>query len=65
MSRHEEVQRIAYRLWEEERRPQGRALQHWLKAEAIWENQHEQKSQSLHSDLPKQLGESRRRSAQT
>jgi len=37
MSQEEEVRRIAYRIWEEEGRPEGRAFEHWLKAVAIWE----------------------------
>ncbi len=32
---HEEIARIAYLLWEEEGRPQGRAKDHWLRAEAV------------------------------
>jgi hypothetical protein len=37
MAREEEVRLIAYRLWEEEGCPNGRDCDHWLKAEAIWE----------------------------
>jgi len=28
-----EIARLAYRIWETERRPEGRALDHWLQAE--------------------------------
>jgi hypothetical protein len=53
MSQKEEVQSIAYKLWEEEGRPQGREVQHWLAAEAIWQKQHHPESQRVQSDLPK------------
>jgi Protein of unknown function (DUF2934) len=36
MSEDERVRLIAYRLWEDEGCPQGRALDHWLKAEELW-----------------------------
>lgn len=39
MSREEQIRLIAYRLWEEEGRPQGRHLDHWLRAESIWREQ--------------------------
>jgi Protein of unknown function (DUF2934) len=38
-SRDEEIRLIAYKLWEEEGRLHGRHLDHWLKAEAIWQEQ--------------------------
>lgn len=37
--RDEEVERIAYELWEKEGRPNNRALEHWTRAEAIWKEQ--------------------------
>ena len=30
--KHEEIRRRAYELWEEEGRPEGAALRHWLQA---------------------------------
>ncbi len=40
--RHDEaVKCLAYRIWEEEGRPDGRALDHWLKAEAFWDTHEE------------------------
>ena len=39
MKREEEIRRIAYRLWEEENRPERRDLEHYIKAEAIDEQQ--------------------------
>jgi hypothetical protein len=35
------VRQIAYRIWEEEGRPEERALDHWLKAEALWDDEQE------------------------
>ena len=32
---HAEIARLAYRIWEDESRPEGRALKHWLQAEAL------------------------------
>ena len=37
MYHDEEMRLIAYRIWEEEGRPEGRDLEHWFKAEAIWQ----------------------------
>ncbi len=36
MHHEEEVQQIAYYIWEEQGHPQGRDIEHWLKAEALW-----------------------------
>ena len=41
MHHDEEVRLIAYRIWEEEGRPDGRALDHWLKAEILWDERQE------------------------
>lgn len=41
MHHDEEVKVIAYRLWEDEGRPEGRALDHWLKAETLWDEHQE------------------------
>lgn len=38
--REEEIRQIAYHLWLDEGCPYGRHLDHWLKAEAIWREQH-------------------------
>jgi hypothetical protein len=36
MYHDQEIRLIAYRIWEEEGRPEGRDLEYWFKAEAIW-----------------------------
>jgi ribosomal protein L37AE/L43A len=37
LERDQEIRRIAYSLWECEGCPNGRDVQHWLKAQMIWE----------------------------
>jgi len=59
MGRDDEIRRMAYALWEREGRPEGRALDHWQRAEKTWVAQHgtppqsapaaEQKGQSVAS----------------
>jgi len=41
MSENERIQMIAYRLWEEEGHPEGRALDNWLRAEELWADEKE------------------------
>jgi Protein of unknown function (DUF2934) len=35
LTEHEEIESIAYRLYEDEGKPDGRADQHWIRAEEI------------------------------
>ncbi len=42
MGRNEEIRLMAYYIWLEERCCHGYDLDHWLKAEAIWEQQQKQ-----------------------
>ena len=37
MGREDEIRLIAYSIWEQEGRCDGRDCEHWLKAEVIWE----------------------------
>lgn len=37
MHHEQEVQLIAYHIWEEQGHPHGHDLEHWLKAEAVWQ----------------------------
>ncbi|MGD0588608.1 MAG: DUF2934 domain-containing protein [Thermoplasmata archaeon] len=46
MARGDEIRRMAYNLWEKEGRPEGRAFDHWLRAEAMWDSQHATRPQS-------------------
>ncbi len=42
MGRYEEIQQIAYQIWEEEGWVNGRELEHWTMAENIWESRQPQ-----------------------
>lgn len=44
--RDEEIRSIAYDLWLSEGRPDGRQSEHWLKAEAIWQERQTQTTQA-------------------
>lgn len=44
MNRDEEIRQLAYRIWEQEGYPYGYEVQHWLKAEAIWQEKNGPKS---------------------
>jgi len=39
MGREDEIRLIAYSIWEEEGHPDGKDYEHWLRAEATWEQQ--------------------------
>jgi hypothetical protein len=39
MNHDEEIRLIAYRIWEGQGRQAGYDLEHWLKAEAMWQEQ--------------------------
>lgn len=41
-NRDEEIRLIAYHIWEKEGRPQGRDREHWLRAEATWQDRQDQ-----------------------
>jgi hypothetical protein len=38
--RDEEIRQIAYYIWLDAGRPEGKHVEHWLQAEAIWREQH-------------------------
>lgn len=44
MGREDAIRIIAYYIWDEENRPNGRNLEHWLRAEVIWERKQKQLS---------------------
>ena len=54
MEREEEIRLIAYRIWEEEGRPQALDFDRWLKAEAIWHERHTQERSGDLSESPAQ-----------
>lgn len=43
-ARDEDIRQIAYRIWLDEGRPDGRHAEHWQKAEATWRAQQEASS---------------------
>ena len=47
MGREDEIRAIAYRIWEEEGCVDGHDVEHWLKAEQIWENEQARKAASM------------------
>ncbi|HXX59059.1 MAG TPA: DUF2934 domain-containing protein [Dehalococcoidales bacterium] len=40
MERENEIRLIAYKLWQDEGCKDGHDCEHWLKAEAVWEENH-------------------------
>jgi Protein of unknown function (DUF2934) len=42
-NRDEEIRQLAYRFWQQEGSQDGYEVQHWLKAEAIWQEKHRPK----------------------
>jgi len=61
--REEEIRLVAYRIWEEEGCPHGRDLEHWRKAEAIWEEQHREKPRATRHEKPTPKAKGKRRSS--
>jgi len=62
MNRDEEIRQVAYKLWQEEGYPHGYEVQHWLKAEAIWQEKHRPKTKPKQS-RPLKRTKSRKTSA--
>ena len=53
MNHEQEVQLIAYHIWEEKGHPHGSDLEHWLKAEAVWQEKHGRETLSVqHVAMP-------------
>ena len=53
MEREEEIRGLANKIWEQEGYPQGHDIEHWLYAEAIWQEKHRPKSKIKQSKPPK------------
>lgn len=53
MNRDDEVRQLAYRLWQDEGCPDGQELQHWLKAETIWLEEHRPRRKPKQPRAPK------------
>ncbi len=46
IDRDEEIRQLAYRLWQESGCPNGSDLQHWLKAQELWQEKHRPKNRT-------------------
>jgi hypothetical protein len=46
IDRNEEIRKLAYRLWQESGCPNGSDLQHWLKAQELWQENHRPKTRT-------------------
>jgi hypothetical protein len=55
MVREDEIKLIAYRIWEEEGCCQGRDIDHWVRAELIWEQQQNPNKEAQTGLKPKKL----------
>ena len=61
-NREEEIRLIAYHLWQDEGCPHGRHLEHWVKAEAMWQaRQHPEKP--MEQTAPKRKRTTKRKTA--
>ena len=40
IEREEEIRGLAYKIWEQEGYHHGHDIEHWLYAEAIWQEKH-------------------------
>ena len=49
IERDEEIRELAYRIWQEEGYLHGHDVQHWLKAESIWQEKRRPKSKPKQS----------------
>ena len=49
IERDEQIREIAYRIWQEEGCPAGSEVEHWLKAQSVWEEKHRSKSKPKQS----------------
>jgi len=45
----EQIRELAYRIWQAEGYPHGYDVQHWLKAEAMWQEEHRSESKPKRS----------------
>jgi hypothetical protein len=54
MAKEDEIRLIAYNIWEEEGCVNGRDCDHWIRAEAIWEQQNQKTAVQNTKPQPKQ-----------
>jgi Protein of unknown function (DUF2934) len=65
VERDAEIRELAYRIWQEEGYPYGQEVQHWLKAEAIWQEKHRPKIKPKQSRPPKRTKSRKTSAAET
>jgi DUF2934 family protein len=53
IDRNEEIRQLAYRIWQEEGCPEGCDVEHWLRAQMIWEEMNRPQSKRKQSKAPK------------
>ena len=53
IDRDEEIRQLAYRLWQDAGCPNGADLQHWLKAQELWRENHPSKNRTKPSKARK------------
>ena len=46
IDRDEEIRQLAYRIWQESGCSNGSELQHWLKAQELWQEKHRPKNRT-------------------
>jgi hypothetical protein len=63
--RDEQIRELAYRIWQEEGYPYGEEVQHWLKAEAIWQEKNRPISKPKTSKPVKRTKSRKTRAAET
>ena len=57
MPREDEIRIIAYNIWQEDDCCDGRDVEHWLRAEVIWQDQQaSNQSKASRNKKPKQTG---------
>jgi hypothetical protein len=65
METQEEIRRIAYEIWEKEGRPEGRDVEHYLRAEAMWREAQAQQNPASPAGGPKRRPTRRRKAARS
>lgn len=65
MERQEEIRLMAYQIWEDEGRPEGRDLEHWLKAQATWQGRQRQDLSATPSGPPAHSAKGQRKRARS
>jgi len=57
MGREDEIRLMAYSIWEQEGCCDGRDVEHWLRAEVIWEGKQKQEQEIASTQSEKDAGQ--------